>query len=699
MTVMVIKGIGMMYVILALANGLNAQVTDPEKIFPETELENLAEKTDAVIEDDQHWQELDQLRRHPINLNTAAEEEMESLGFLSALQVRNFIAYRALMGDLISIYELQAIPDWDVETIRKLLPFVFLGEDKILTGTLIKRLKGGEDRLLIRSSEVLERSRGYDHPSDPAASRYLGSPMRIFFRFGYSFRNQLEYGILGDKDAGEPFGGAKQRYGFDFYSFHFFTKKLGRISALALGDFTVNLGQGLIQWQGLAFTKGSDVLAIKRQSPTLVPYRSAGEFNFHRGLGITLEKKNYRGTLFISLRGISSNQDQDTAERLDIVSSFESSGYHRTQQELADKNNMTQFAAGGHLGFSRGPLQLGINGIGYHFSSPVLKRDLPYNLYAIHGVSWSNASIDYSYTHRNIHLFGEFAVDQQLNKAFVQGALIALGQHMDAALLYRYIKPQYHALYANAFTENVSPTNEYGLYGGITVRPVPGLQLDLSFDSFQFPWLRYLMDGPGHGHDFLVQFGYRPTKTWGLLTKFKYSAKTGNLQNGDRPVSPLVLLATRDWRTEFTVMLNRAIKIRSRAEIVWYNRDRQTPQEGWLSLLDIYYDPASKPFQVNGRIQYFETGSYDSRIYAFERDVLYSYSLPAFYNKGMSYYINASATLNRLFHSWRSKKPQLQIWLRWAQTIYQNLQSMGTGLDEIQGRKRSEIKCQIMTVW
>lgn len=51
-----------------------------------------------------------------------------------------------------------------------------------------------------------------------------------------------------------PFKG-RQKAGFDFYSVHLFARRLGIIQSLAIGDFTVNLGQGLIQWQSLAFKK------------------------------------------------------------------------------------------------------------------------------------------------------------------------------------------------------------------------------------------------------------------------------------------------------------------------------------------------------------------------------------------------------------------------------------------------------------
>ncbi len=73
---------------------------------------------------------------------------------------------------------------------------------------------------------------------------------------------------------------------------------MGNIKALALGDFTVNMGQGLIQWQSLAFKKSVDVMGVKRQSTVLRPYNSAGEYNFNRGAGITFRKGKIETTCF-----------------------------------------------------------------------------------------------------------------------------------------------------------------------------------------------------------------------------------------------------------------------------------------------------------------------------------------------------------------------------------------------------------------
>jgi hypothetical protein len=131
--------------------------------------------------------------------------------------------------------------------------------------------------LLVRYSQQIEKPIGFEKPAD-SSSYYLGSPQKLFFRYKYNYKNLLQYGLLGDKDAGEQFFKGYQKYGFDFYSLHFFVKNLGIIKSLTLGDFTVNMGQGLIQWQSIAFTKSAEVLSIKRHADILRPYNSAGEF-------------------------------------------------------------------------------------------------------------------------------------------------------------------------------------------------------------------------------------------------------------------------------------------------------------------------------------------------------------------------------------------------------------------------------------
>ncbi len=342
--------------LLIVINGFaQSEPPTPER---EQQLETMTEKQDAETTDDSYWQQLEEYSKHRINLNIAAEDELQDLQILTALQIQNFFNYRKIFGKFLSIYELQAIPDWDLGTIKNILPFVRVTDVSSINETLSQRLKGGQNSLLIRVSQQIEKAKGFYKPAD-SSSYYLGSPQKIFFRYKYNYKNLLQYGLLGDKDAGEQFFKGAQKYGFDFYSFHVFARNIGMIKSFAVGDFTVDMGQGLIQWQSLAFTKSAEVLAIKRQSSILRPYNSSGEFNFHRGAGITLQKGNVEATAFASFRNVSANLVPDTLGKEDLISSFQSSGYHRTQSEIADKNSLGQTTLGSQYQLDKTELSVG----------------------------------------------------------------------------------------------------------------------------------------------------------------------------------------------------------------------------------------------------------------------------------------------------------------------------------------------------
>ncbi|MGB3005368.1 MAG: helix-hairpin-helix domain-containing protein [Chitinophagaceae bacterium] len=653
----------------------------------EQQLENQTDADQGETEDDAYLQELEQFRKHRLNLNSAEADELKQLRIVTDLQIANLIAYRNLFGKLISIYELQAVPSWDINTIKRLLPFIEIEAPNSFAEEAGKRFNEGEHSLLLRLSQVLERSNGFDNSS--GGTKYLGSPQRILFRYRYTYKNLLQFGVLGDKDAGEQFLKGAQTKGFDFYSFHLFARKMGVIQSLALGDFTVNMGQGLIQWQGLAFKKSVETMGIKRQSAVLRPYSSAGEFYFHRGAGITIKKGKIESTVFASIRKLSANFVADTVNNEDFISSFLTSGYNRTINEIADKNKLNQTALGGNIIYRGNKFHIGLNGINYHFSLPVQKRNEPYNLYAISGKEWNNFSIDYSYTYKNLHLFGEAATDKNFNKAFINGLLISVDSRVDFSFLQRTISKKFQSINGNAFTENTYPTNETGFYAGVTIRPSIGWRLDAYGDIYKFPWLKYQVDAPSHGKDFFAQITYTPNKQVEIYTRFRNETKQSNFPDNTTASNFLISIPKQSWRTQTGFKINSAITLRNRVELLWYNKKGKNNENGFLTFFDIHYKPLLKSFSGVLRLQYFETDEYNSRIYAYENDVLYSYSIPAFYDKGFRYYLNLNYDINK----------KISLWARWAQTIYINRESVGSGLDEIDGNQKSELKVQLRWIF
>jgi hypothetical protein len=281
----------------------------------------------------------------------------------------------------------------------------------------------------------------------------------------------------------------------------------------------------------------------------------------------------------------------------------------------------------------------------------------------------------------------------------VLGLLVSLGKDAGLSLFYRNIAAGYQGINGNAFTENTKPANENGLYVGLNLHPRKDWQFDLFFDIYQFPWLRYRADGPGFGQELLVQARYSPSKSWDIYTRLRAESKLGNGGSPARGNYLQVFQPKQDWRTEFGLNLTRSFEFRSRTELLWLSNDAGDREKGFLTLIACYIHPLRSPLSGNLCLQYFETSGYASRIYVYENDVLFGLNLPAFYDKGYHYYMNLKANLNQMAGPLKRRKPEVDLWLRWSQGIYAKNNNLGSGLDEISGRFRSEWKFQIFFDW
>ena len=688
------KSVAMIFLVLVPFIIAYAQENEPEPALEmEEQIENLVQTNEAETEDDSYSQLLQYYRKNPLNLNLATPDDLQEFRILSDLQVQNFFIYQRLFGPLVHIYELQAIPSWNISDIRKLVPYVVVSDTKTIFQSFRERLSAGDNSLLLRYAMVLPKSKGYIN-KDSSASRYAGSRPHLLFRYKHNYKNLLQYGLLGDKDSGEQFLKGSQKTGFDFYSFHLFTRKIGFIKALALGDFTVNLGQGLTHWQSLAFKKSAAIVFSKRQSDVLRPYTSSGEYNFHRGVGISLSRKNWEATLFASLRKFDATVTKDSVQDFEgSISSILKSGYHRTLSEVKTRNNLGIFTIGSNIKYKLSRLYLGLSGVQYFFSRDFQKSDKPYDLFAIEGDRWTNLSMDYSYSFRNVHVFGELATDRKKSLALIHGMIASLDKTVDLSIVLRKIGKEYQSVWGNAFTENVLPSNETGLYTGISIAPGKNWRIDAYFDLYKFPWLLFLADAPSHGSEYLVRVTYTPNKQTSVTLRYKREGKQTNSDAG-RSTSAIVINPRRNMRYHLSHQINRELSVTNRFEALWSGKGGAEMFNGFLVFADFRYKPFSKPYAVNTRLQYFETDGYAARIYAYERDVLFSYSIPAFFEKGFRWYINLRTDVSKL--NFLISPLKAELWIKYGLTYYFELDKIGSELDEIQGKKRSEIKIQLL---
>ncbi len=621
---------------------LTAIAQDPT--VTELPWDELLQQEEINLEDDALLLQWENSSRQKINLNQADAGQLENIPGLSAFCIQQLLLHRHLFGELLHIYELQAIPGWSPELIRFLLPFVFVEESWKAQVRREKQWRDGERSLLMRTGIRIRKG-----------GERMKQPFTSMLRYRCAYRDKLQYGIVADKDVGEPFFGPVQKMGFDFYSAHLFIRMPGRVSAIAVGDYTINMGQGLIQWQRMAFGKSADIATVKRQSAVLNPYQSAGEFRFFRGFAIQLKKRQWELTAFVSHRRLSASVQEDSSGNLLSFSSFRTSGIHQSASEQNGKNRIGQGSAGVVVRYDMPRVRISMNTIAHRFSAPLVPADRPDNYFAIRGKSWWNSSLDWAYTWRNIHWYGEFAMDARGNTAMSSGILTSLSSQLDMALVYRNLSVPYKALYGDAFTSNTQPGNERGLYMSLDWRPTSKWRVQAFGDHYFFPWIRFSTDAPHRAGDYQVLVTHRLSRSMEYSFRWRNSwsqTHSADLRTGGST------LQTSGLRFQQRIGMSGGWELRQRLEWKQNQVAGSLPVSGALYYLEGIYQPPLSPFSVSGRIQFFNTANYATRLYAYERDLLYYTSLPAFYGKGLRYYLLIRYKLVK----------QATVWLKWAQT-------------------------------
>ena len=138
------------------------------------------------------------------------------------------------------------------------------------------------------------------------------------------------------------------------------------------------------------------------------------------------------------------------------------------------------------------------------------------------------------YIWRNWNLFGEVAhssgsATNSGGIGAVAGALVSLTKKVDMSLAIRHYDRNFHSFYSNAFSEGSRTINESGAYLGMKYTVYRRLTLGGFIDYFRFPWLKYLVDKPSKGFDYLFQARYSPNRQTTFYALYHEEHKEKNL--------------------------------------------------------------------------------------------------------------------------------------------------------------------------
>lgn len=663
---------------------------------PEIDLERFIEEIFAIqsgdVSSEELFEQLLLIYSNPINLNNTNEEELRSLFILSENQLHNFDNYIKQHGKLLSIYELQAIPSFDLTTINRLLPFVTVREAG-LSGdnrSLLQRVLAEENNyLLLRYDNTLENKRGYLPPKDSTDNRYIGNKGKYYTRFRVSHNNDFSIGFTAEKDAGEKVNWDSQdnEYGADFYSGHIQLQNQGILKNIVLGDYQIQYGQSLLLGAGFNIGKGSETITtIRRANLGIRPYTSAIETNFFRGLATTLSfNKNIETTFFYSRLRQDAAIKSDTLISESYISSIQQSGFHRTINELNNRDQLIERNYGGNILFKSNNrrLSLGSTIISTDFSEPINRTPRNYNQFEFDGLNNYSVGLFGDYNWQNVNLFAEFARSKSGGFGSILGLIANLTDKLETSILIRNYEQNFHTFYGNAFGESTRNINESGWYWGLKYTFNRKISFTGYFDSFQFPWLRASINAPSNGYEYLSRITYTPTRTISFYAQIREESKANNLSTQDQKSEVRFPLEgiKRNYLVGIRYPANTIITFKSRVQ--WSTYDFNSNRtKGYAMWQDINVD--LNKFRLTGRIAVFDTDDFNNAQYAFENDVLYFFSVPAYNGRGTRQYVVLQ---------YRPLK-KLTLWAKFARTNFRDREEIGSGLETIEGSKRTDIRIQ-----
>ena len=629
-------------------------------------------------------EDLTYFARHPINLNTADALSLQTLLVLSDTQINALFKHIDCYGKLKSIFELQSVVGMDLLTIHWIQPFVYVNEDDGFSDFSFRRLREeGTHDIMLRSKRTLQEQAGFIPDPLTGKKNFLGSEYGTYMRYRFQYRKNILVGMTFENDIGEPL-----RNGPDFKSASLFIREAKALKQLVIGDYQVQFGQGLTCWNSMAFGKSSFSVQVKRNAQGLKPYSSVNESSFFRGAGVTVGNKFISATGFASRRKLDATFNTDTVLTDDgmAVNSIVLGGLHRTESEIAKKNLLTEIVSGGNIQVQKGMWKLGTVAVQRSLSDSIAVRTDWYANGKVTGKSQSAVGIYAEGVWQNVSLFGEVSRSSNNSWAYVSGLTAALHSRVSATVLLRNFNQDFQSVYSNVIAEgnSVFPSNERGVYASVQAQLSKKISVNAYTDGVQFPWLRYQVTGPSSFSDNLIQFNYKPYKKHEFYARMRIrrtSIDRSVLNRIDFPVDKL----SQQIRLNFIFSPTESLKLHSRLEFVKTNEEGLPNESGYLVFQDVIWKKMNVPISITIRYALFQSDTWNARLYAYENDVLYSYSIPAYYGKGARIYGIFKFDVRR----------NIDVWFRIAQWAYTDRDFISSGNSMISGFRKTDCTLQM----
>lgn len=650
----------------------------------EMQLESIAEGSEDSEVDFVQWaEELALLKENPLEINFATLDELQQIPFLNVFQAANLIQYRKETGTIFSPYELPAVPGWNKDLVQRIMPYLNFSPERKQPEIKLKNVaQYSRHQILTRSTRTLPLRKGFRQKENG----FLGGPQDYYLRYRGQYRDMISVGLIMQQDKGEPFKNNPGSFPIDHISGHLALKNYGNLKSLIIGDYQAEFGQGLAMWSSLAFGKSAQATTVKRYARKFRPFNGAEENRFFRGAAGTYRfRKKWDISAFYSRNKVDANVSaEDSTGQPAFVSSLQTTGLHRTKSELENKNANRLQTMGANLNFVDEGFSVGATVINYQLETPLERGRQMYQKFDFAGTELSNYSFDFNYLFGRVSLFGEAAFSHNGAMAQTIGMESNPAESFYLTVVYRQMDKKYQALFNAPFGES-GKNGERGTYLGLRWDVAGRVSIKAYADAYQFTWARFRVDQPSRGQDYFTQVEVDFSRSFKGYVRYKHENRqiNGTASAEDR-IPNLIDNARSTIRLHTVYRLNKQWRLSSRME--WaLQKEAGITETGQVIFQDARYTMRRWPVQLTARYAIINTDSYATRIYAYENDVLYSFSIPPYYGQATRFYLVADWDIF----------PRLTLQAKLAQTVFLDREVISSGRNEIEGSTITDVKVQL----
>jgi hypothetical protein len=554
---------------------------------------------------------LSELEERSVVINSGDEEEIARLFFLTEFQVRVLADYVTRKGDIVSLYEMALLPAFDRGTVMLMAPYITLEPSDRKVGSR----SGRTTVILTGATRIAQNDSGTTGMRSLLQVRHEGS--------------RLSYGMTAENDPGEPFtfDGAP---GPDFLSGHLMYRGRGFIDRIIIGDYSLRFGEGLVfnsgSWQGSWLSSPSFMTGRS----ALTQYTSSEENNFFRGASCLLGSITRGVVLFASSNMIDARLLFDDDSNAVAVTNLVKGGIHDSPSAREARNSLTETMAGMHLTWGTDKIRAGLTSsmtwFSLQFQPDTMKAE---NITAFTGDRLLNMAVDFKAGTGPVLFFSEAAVSFPGSWAAIGGIRARPSDRVTFNILARYFSRDYYSFHSGAFCASTGSSNETGLAASVHLEIAPHLFVSAGADHYRIPWPRYRSSSPSYGNRIEIRSEYLPRDDLSLRLTYTSTSREYDIEN-ESGISPSETRKRRLMTFTFSCSPAENISLTTRVSA---SHIIPSGEKGFLLSQDISYSLRAVPLRLWFKYALCSTGGYDSRLYAWENDLLHSFSVPALYGE------------------------------------------------------------------